>query len=107
MTIIKVTDGNLEKNLNTDKVVLLNFSASWCGPCRVFAETLEEFDKEYGDKVQVVKVDVDENPELAEEFGVMSIPNTRFYSNNKFEKPFAGIVGIAQLKEEVSKIKSL
>jgi thioredoxin 1 len=105
MAIIYVKNEELEKHLETDKLVLLNFSASWCGPCNYFTPTLENLDKELGDKVQIIKVDVDDNPELAQEYDVMSIPNSRFYFKNKFSKPFMGITELEDLKKQVLAIK--
>ncbi|MCR8928828.1 thioredoxin domain-containing protein [Priestia megaterium] len=105
MAIVYVENGELEQHLQTDKVVLLNFTATWCGPCNYFAPTLEELDKQLGDQVQIVKVDINKNEELAQEFGVMSIPNSRFYYKNKFGHPFMGIVDLEEMKKQVLAIK--
>src|SRR6056297_2979189 len=73
MAISKVTDQNFT-NETCQGVVLADFWAPWCGPCKMIAPVLEELDGEMGDKVKIVKLDVDENQETASKYGVMSIP---------------------------------
>ena len=62
-------------------LAMVDFWADWCGPCRMLAPAIEALDKQYGDKVLVAKVNVDEEPELARRFGVMSIPTVVFLKN--------------------------
>jgi thioredoxin 1 len=69
-----VTDANFDETLKNNKLVLVDFWAGWCGPCRALAPTIEEIAKEYTGKVLVSKLDVDENPKTAEQFQVFSIP---------------------------------
>jgi thioredoxin 1 len=69
-----VTDSNFEQTLKANKLVLVDFWANWCGPCRALAPTIAEVAKEYSGKVLVGKLDVDENPVTAERFQVFSIP---------------------------------
>ena len=69
-----LTDANFEETINKNKIVLLDFWAGWCGPCRALAPTIEELSKEYAGKILVAKLDVDENPKTAEKFQVFSIP---------------------------------
>jgi thioredoxin 1 len=69
-----VTDANFDETIKNNKVVLVDFWAGWCGPCRALAPTIEELAKEYAGKVLVAKLDVDENPNTAEQFQVFSIP---------------------------------
>jgi thioredoxin 1 len=69
-----LTDANFEESINKNKVVLVDFWAGWCGPCRALAPTIEELAKEYAGKLLVAKLDVDENPKTAEKFQVFSIP---------------------------------
>ena len=69
-----LTDANFEETINKNKIVLVDFWAGWCGPCRALAPTIEELAKEYADKILVAKLDVDENPTTAEKFQVFSIP---------------------------------
>jgi thioredoxin 1 len=69
-----LTEANFEESINKNKVVLVDFWAGWCGPCRALAPTIEELAKEYAGKLLVAKLDVDENPKTAEKFQVFSIP---------------------------------
>ena len=69
-----LTDANFEETIKNNKLVLVDFWAGWCGPCRALAPTIEELAKEYAGKILVAKLDVDENPKTAEKFQVYSIP---------------------------------
>ena len=73
MAITHATDSTFA-NETGDGLVLVDFWAPWCGPCKMIAPVLEDLDSEIGDKVKIVKLDVDENQETASKFGVMSIP---------------------------------
>ncbi|WP_188206353.1 thioredoxin [Alkalibacillus aidingensis] len=73
MAIVNATDQNFNEE-TSEGLVLVDFWAPWCGPCKMIAPVLEELDADMGDKVKIVKVDVDENQETAQKFGVMSIP---------------------------------
>lgn len=68
-----ITDATFEAETN-EGLVLVDFWATWCGPCKMIAPVLEELDAEMSDKVKIVKVDVDENQETAGQYGIMSIP---------------------------------
>jgi thioredoxin 1 len=69
-----LTDANFEETVSKNKLMLVDFWAGWCGPCRALAPTIEELAKELAGKVLVAKLDVDENPQTAEKFQVYSIP---------------------------------
>ncbi|WP_428909322.1 thioredoxin [Niallia sp. Krafla_26] len=73
MAITHATDQTFSNETGSG-LVLVDFWAPWCGPCKMIAPVLEDLDAEIGDKVKIVKVDVDENPESAGKFGIMSIP---------------------------------
>ncbi|CAG9608832.1 thioredoxin [Pseudoneobacillus rhizosphaerae] len=82
MAITNVTDANFSSETGSG-VVLADFWAPWCGPCKMIAPVLEELDSELGDKVKIVKLDVDDNQETAGQFGVMSIPTLIVFKDGK------------------------
>ena len=82
MAILHVTDETFVGETSSG-VVLVDFWAPWCGPCKMIAPVLEELDSELGEKVKIVKLDVDENQETAGKFGVMSIPTLLVLKNGE------------------------
>lgn len=76
--------------LESDKLVLVDFWAAWCGPCKKLGPVLDEIAKEMGDKVQIAKVDVDKERELGAMFQIMSIPTVLLYKNGKKVDEFVG-----------------
>lgn len=75
MAVVTITKDNFEAEIiNSAVPVVVDFWATWCGPCQLQGPELEKFEAEYGDKVKVAKINVDEQPELASKFGVASIP---------------------------------
>lgn len=97
-----VTDGNLEETLKTDKLVVLDFWAEWCGPCRMIGPIIEELHAENEDVV-VGKVNVDENSESSLKYGVRNIPTILFIKNGEVVDK---IVGAAQKSEFVKRIEA-
>ncbi len=78
----EVNDSNFDEVvLKSDKPVLVDFWAEWCGPCRMIAPIMEEIAKEFAGKVVVTKCDVDENPAIASKFGIRNIPTVLFFKN--------------------------
>jgi thioredoxin 1 len=82
MAISHVTDQNFSAETGSG-LVLVDFWAPWCGPCKMIAPVLEELDSEMGDKVKITKLDVDDNPQTAANFGVMSIPTLLVLKNGE------------------------
>ena len=90
MAVITITKENFAQEvLQSEKPVLLDFRASWCGPCRMLSPIVDEVAEERGD-VKVGKVNVDEQPELAGEFGVMSIPTLLVFEQGKLVRQAVG-----------------
>ena len=98
MAEITITKENFEAEvMNSDKPVLLDFWATWCAPCKMFAPVLHDVAEEYGDKVKVGKVNVDDQMELASIFQVMSIPTTVLIKDGKAVDAKVGCVPKEQI----------
>ena len=86
-----VTDATFDTDvLASDKPVLVDFWAEWCGPCKMVAPVLEEIASEHGDKLTVAKVNIDENPEIARRFQIMSIPTMSVFAGGEVVKSIVG-----------------
>ncbi|MEU7281355.1 thioredoxin [Streptomyces sp. NPDC045431] len=86
-----VTDDSFEAEvLNSEKPVLVDFWAAWCGPCRQIAPSLEAIAAEHSEDIKVVKLNIDENPATAAKYGVMSIPTLNVYQNGEVVKTIVG-----------------
>ena len=91
MSTVTVTDASFEKDvLQADKPVLVDFWAEWCGPCRMIAPILDQIATEYGDKIKIVKLNIDENPAVAAKYGVLNIPMLNVYVNGEVAKTIVG-----------------
>lgn len=101
MDIIKVTSENFEEEvLNSNKTVLIDFYAEWCGPCKAYAPIIEKFASENND-IKVVKVNVDEAQDMAMKYQVMSIPTTLIIKNGQEIKRAVGMMSKTDLIEMV------
>ncbi|HAT73871.1 MAG: lpbca thioredoxin [Candidatus Moranbacteria bacterium GW2011_GWF2_36_839] len=98
------TDQNFEGEvLKSDKPTLVDFWAPWCGPCQMMGPIVEELAKEMADKAKVGKLNVDENSQVAQTFGIMSIPTIMIFKGGKMVKQLVGVQSKEALKEELEK----
>jgi thioredoxin 1 len=104
MAISHVTDQNFNTE-TSDGLVLADFWAPWCGPCKMIAPVLEEIDSEMNNDVKIVKLDVDENQETAGKFGVMSIPTLLLFKNGEVVDQVVGFQPKEALVELINKHK--
>lgn len=101
MKEVTITAENFEAEvLKSEKTVLLDFWAAWCGPCRMIAPIVEEIAQEYGDTVKVGKVNVDEQPQLAAMFRIMSIPTLAVIKQGRITETAVGY----RTKEQIVKM---
>jgi len=98
--IVHTSDGTFDADvLQNDKAVLLDFWAEWCGPCKMIAPLLEEVAVSHADKLAVVKLNVDENPNTAQKFGIRSIPTLILFKDGAVQAQKMGAMPKSQLEE--------
>ena len=105
MALVTITDDNFEEEvLKSDKPVLIDFWATWCGPCRMIAPIVEEMATEYDGKAKIGKLDVDSNQQTSIKYGVRSIPTLLLFKGGELKETIIGAVPKAQL---VGKLESV
>lgn len=103
MNVIEVNSGNYEKEiLKSEKPVLIDFYANWCGPCKMMSPIVDEIAEELQENVTVGKVNVDENQDLAMEYGIMSIPTLVILKNGEPVKTFVGVTDKEKIKSALN-----
>ena len=102
---VKLSNENFNKEvLNSEKPVLVDFWATWCGPCKMIAPIISEITEEFNNKVKVGKVNVDEEKELAIKYGISSIPTLVIFKDGKIAKTLIGFRPKEEIKEVLNNI---
>ncbi|MEO3946891.1 thioredoxin [Gorillibacterium sp. CAU 1737] len=103
MAIVNVSDQTFGAEVEGKGTVLVDFWAPWCGPCKMIAPVLEELDQEIGDSIKIAKLNVDDNPESASRFGVMSIPTLIVFKDGQPVDKVVGFQSKDALKNVVTR----
>lgn len=102
--MLVVGKNNFQKEvISSDKLVLVDLYATWCGPCKALAPILEDLEKKYDGKVKAVKINVDEEESLAVKLGVISVPTVVFYKNGKTVASFVGVRSTSEIGKIIEK----
>ncbi|WP_337042593.1 thioredoxin [Emticicia sp. 17c] len=95
--------GTFEELIASETPILIDFFAEWCGPCKVLSPTLQQLAEETGDKLKIVKIDVDRNPKLASKYKVSGVPTLMLFQNSELKWRQSGVLSLPQLKNVVQK----
>jgi thioredoxin 1 len=102
MGVFSLEERNFTKEvLNSPQVILVDFSASWCGPCRLMAPVIEEIAEEFKGKIKVGKVDIDKAPALAQRYEIQAVPTLIIFEKGKITKKLVGLQSKEKLIEEL------
>ena len=100
MSVLKITEENFEDEvINSEKTVLIDFYADWCGPCKMMSPVIDEIAEEVAENIKVGKVNIDENMNLAEKYGIMSIPTIMVFKSGNIDKTFNGVTAKSEILE--------
>jgi thioredoxin 1 len=90
--------------INSPQPVIVDFSAEWCGPCKMMAPVLKETKELIGDKARIIKIDVDKNPNVATSYGIQGVPTIIIFQNGQIKWRRSGVVPASILVEEIRKL---
>ncbi len=95
---------DLEQELNsTSKPVIVDFFATWCGPCKMLSPVLENISNKFGDNLKIIKIDIDKYPDIADKYEVMSVPTLMFFVNGNLVRRETGFISEEQISDMINK----
>lgn len=99
---LELTDANFQESaLDTDKLVMIDFWAQWCGPCKMLSPIVEQLADEHGEDVVIGKLDVDNNPDVSMKYGIRSLPTILWLKNGEIVDKHVGLTTKAKLQEKI------
>ncbi len=102
---IEISQSNFENEvLKSNQPVLVDFWAEWCGPCKMLAPVLDEIAQEHADQIKVAKVNVDDNPALAERYGIQSIPTLLYFAKGEVRNQTVGVISKRKIVERLEEL---
>ncbi len=102
---IEINESNFETEvLKSNQPVLVDFWAEWCGPCKMLAPLLDEITKEHADRIKVAKVNVDNNPALAERYDIQSIPTLLYFAKGEVRNQTVGVISKRKIVEHLEEL---
>jgi thioredoxin 1 len=93
--------GTFEELIASEKPVLIDFSAEWCGPCKQLAPTLQQLANEMGEELRIIKIDIDQNPKLSQKYRVQSVPTLMVFKKSELKWRQTGALPLHQLKSKM------
>ena len=99
----KLSLGEFEKILSENTLVMVDFFATWCGPCQMFSPIVEQIEDKYDGDLTVVKVDIDENSDIAEKYTIQSVPTTILFKNGEVVERVSGMLSLSQCSDLIEK----
>jgi thioredoxin 1 len=100
------TENFTQEVLNSDKPVMVDFYADWCGPCKMLSPVVESLEPAYEDRVKIGKINVDDNPEIAEKYGVMSIPTLIFFKGGEAVDQTVGVIPQSEITRRLDSLQN-